>query len=206
MRRILFLVMPAVLAILSGCQQQPREAESTGQPAIQGQDPQVDQDPKQRALAARDALFRALSARLMQAMAQGGPAGAIEVCSKEARRLAEQVSREHGVRIGRTSFKLRNPKNVPPDWAKEMVERRVQEPRFLTLPDGRIAALLPIRLQAQCLACHGPSEQIRSEVKEQLARFYPEDQATGFQEGDLRGWFWVEVPGASEEQEGGSAG
>jgi hypothetical protein len=23
---------------------------------------------------------------------------------------------------------------------------------------------------------------------------YPKDQATGFKEGDLRGWFWVEVP------------
>jgi hypothetical protein len=31
-------------------------------------------------------------------------------------------------------------------------------------------------------------------VKEALAEHYPEDQATGFQEGDLRGWFCIEVP------------
>ena len=27
-----------------------------------------------------------------------------------------------------------------------------------------------------------------------LAKEYPADQATGFKENDLRGWFWVEVP------------
>jgi len=27
-----------------------------------------------------------------------------------------------------------------------------------------------------------------------LAAKYPMDQATGFKEGDLRGWFWIEVP------------
>ena len=32
------------------------------------------------------------------------------------------------------------------------------------------------------------------EVREALATHYPADQATGFQTGDLRGWFWVTVP------------
>ncbi len=31
-------------------------------------------------------------------------------------------------------------------------------------------------------------------VKEVLASGYPRDEATGFAEGDLRGWFWIEVP------------
>ena len=51
-----------------------------------------------------------------------------------------------------------------------------------------------IRLKAQCLKCHGPKEQILPEVRDALARDYPKDQATGFQEGDLRGWFWLSVP------------
>ena len=49
-------------------------------------------------------------------------------------------------------------------------------------------------LKVQCLACHGLKEQISPEVQAQLDRLYPEDQATGFNEGDLRGWFWVNVP------------
>jgi len=31
-------------------------------------------------------------------------------------------------------------------------------------------------------------------VREQLSTHYPDDAATGYQAGDLRGWFWVEVP------------
>ena len=35
---------------------------------------------------------------------------------------------------------------------------------------------------------------LAGEVKNELASLYPNDQATGFKEGDLRGWFWVNVP------------
>jgi hypothetical protein len=40
--------------------------------------------------------------------------------------------------------------------------------------------------------CHGPSESLAPDIKEKLATLYPQDQATGFSEGELRGWFWVE--------------
>lgn len=143
-------------------------------------------------MAAKDALFTRLSGRLMQAMGTGGPEGAIEICSKEARSLAEQVGQEQGVRIGRTGVRLRNSENVAPVWAEGLIEARTQEPVFGVLSDQRSVALLPIKLQAQCLACHGPSDRLSPGVQEQLAALYPDDQATGFQEGELRGWFWVE--------------
>jgi hypothetical protein len=132
----------------------------------------------------------------MQAIGTGGPAKAIEVCSEEAPQIAAAVAEEHHVAIGRTSFQLRNPRNQPPAWARPLIEQRPTDPRFVELPDQRTGALLPIRLQAQCTACHGPRDQISPEVRDQLDRLYPEDEATGFQEGDLRGWFWVEVPAA----------
>ena len=51
-----------------------------------------------------------------------------------------------------------------------------------------------IPTQKLCLGCHGKS--IAPEVKAKLAELYPEDKATGFSEGDLRGAFVVtrEVP------------
>jgi hypothetical protein len=42
--------------------------------------------------------------------------------------------------------------------------------------------------------CHGPREMIADEVQTALSAHYPEDRAVGFSEGDLRGWFWIEVP------------
>jgi hypothetical protein len=130
----------------------------------------------------------------MAAMAQGGPASAIEVCSKEAAKIAQRVSEEQGVTIGRTSFQLRNASNEAPEWAEQWIRNRETNPQFKELPNGHTAALLPIMLKAQCLACHGPSEQLAPDVLQKLNELYPNDQATGFHEGDLRGWFWVEVP------------
>jgi hypothetical protein len=151
-------------------------------------------DARARALAAKDALFEQLSARLMSAMSNGGPVAAIEVCSKEAARIAAEVSEETGVKIGRTSFKLRNPANVPPAWATSLVEQRAAEPQFVDLSDGGLGALLPIRLKPQCMVCHGPEDKIAADVLTALSERYPEDAATGFEVDDLRGWFWVEVP------------
>jgi hypothetical protein len=142
-------------------------------------------------LAAKDALFEKLSGRLMEAMAEGGPSAAILVCQKEAPQIAKAVGQTQGVSIGRTGVRLRNPNNQAPAWAAGLIERKTDKPTFVTLSDNKAAALLPIKLQMQCLMCHGPNEQIAPGVKAQLQSSYPADQATGFNEGDLRGWFWV---------------
>ena len=147
----------------------------------------------EKALAARDAMFTSLKGRLMEVIGSEGPGAAISVCAKEAPQIAEQISQEHGLEIGRTSFRLRNTDNAPPTWAAQLVADRVSEPTYLT-QGGKLAALLPIRIQAPCLVCHGAEDTIPTPVKEALSEHYPKDQATGFQDGDLRGWFSVEVP------------
>jgi hypothetical protein len=150
-----------------------------------------DDQQQAKMLAAKDALFEKLSGRLMEAMGEGGPAAAILVCQKEAPQIASTVGQEQGVSIGRTGVRLRNPNNQAPQWAAELVEQKIDKPTFVMLSDNKAAALLPIKLQVQCLMCHGPDEQISPDVKTQLQKSYPADQATGFNEGDLRGWFWI---------------
>ena len=49
--------------------------------------------------------------------------------------------------------------------------------------------------------CRGSAGEIDEEVLAALAENYPDDQATGFIEGDLRGWFWVEAPPGEPEVE-----
>ena len=146
-------------------------------------------------LAARDALFQQLSGKLMSAMSQG-PAEAIAVCQKEAAMIAMTVGEQHGVKIGRVGVRLRNPQNTGPAWAAALIEARTDTPVFTSLSNGNTAAFLPIRLQPQCLMCHGPEDQIDPLIQDQLTKLYPNDEATGFEEGDLRGWFWVEKPAA----------
>jgi len=157
---------------------------------VEGETPADEQ--KQAMLAAKDALFQKLSGRLMEAMGTQGPAAAIAVCQKEAVQIAADVGDSHGLKIGRTGVRLRNVNNQPPSWAKAMTDAKVDTPQFVSLTNGNAAALLPIKLQAQCLMCHGPGEQIAPVIQDQLVKLYPSDQATGFQEGELRGWFWIE--------------
>jgi hypothetical protein len=183
----------AVLWISAGCAQSvPPQNRSQMLSLDQLNDAQRDQ--REIALAARDAMFQRLLTELTEALRSSGPASAIRVCSQKAPQIAEDVSQEFGVRIGRTSHRLRNPNNAPPDWAEPLVNAEVTEPQLVALADGRLGAFLPIRLKPQCLMCHGASDQILPEVQQALDHAYPKDQATGFREGDLRGWFWVSVP------------
>lgn len=152
------------------------------------------------AVAARDALFNRLMERLQNVIQEQGLAKAIAVCAEEAPKIAQDVGKQRGVRIGRTAHKLRNPNNRPPTWAQPLVQAQVKEPRVLLHSDGRLAVLLPIRLKSQCLVCHGPETAIPKEVRNALRERYPEDQATGFGEDELRGWFWVEVPQSKDNK------
>jgi hypothetical protein len=149
----------------------------------------------EKAQAARAALFDALKGRLTEVVGASGTAAAIAVCKEEAPELARRVSMEQGVVIGRTAVRLRNPGNAAPDWARPYIERGIDRPLYLHHADtGELAVLLPIRLMPECLQCHGPAEHIPAEVRERLAAEYPDDAATGFKVGDLRGWFHILVP------------
>jgi hypothetical protein len=145
---------------------------------------------------ARGELASTLMSRVTEVMQKDGPAQAVEVCNLEAQGLTQDVAEKHGVDIGRTSFRLRNPDNTPPEWAREfdLIEDRVEKQVILKRQQqSELAVLSPIRLAEKCTACHGKKDQLAPGVQEELAKRYPEDEATGFEAGDLRGWFWVEV-------------
>jgi hypothetical protein len=147
-----------------------------------------------QAIKARDALFKKLSGRLMEVIQAQGPAVAIQVCSQEAPQIAQSIGQEFNVKIGRTAVKLRNPKNSAPDWVEPLLESNPTEAEFVRLEEGTVGALLPIRMQQKCMLCHGPADTLQEDIRVQLHERYPDDAATGFREGDLRGWFWIESP------------
>lgn len=152
-----------------------------------------DQAMLERAQEAQKALGSTLMRELTEAVSKDSYAEAVEVCNVRAPQIAESVRDEQQVAIGRTSFDLRNPDNEPPTWAEPYVDKRVPEASVLR-SDDQLAYLLPIRLGEMCTGCHGPADSLAEGVPERLAEMYPDDEATGFQAGDLRGWFWVEVP------------
>lgn len=126
---------------------------------------------------------------------QAGPAEAISVCSMEAPSIATTLSVD-GVVMGRSSHKLRNPDNAPPRWLAGHLDSfaagKQQGPLVLELEGGRYGYAEPIATQGMCLLCHG--ENLAPEIATRISEAYPEDNATGFREGDVRGVFWVEFP------------
>ena len=133
---------------------------------------------------------------LKQALVKGmesGPMEAMDVCRIKAPKLAAQAARP-GVTLGRTSHKLRNPSNAPADWMKPLLKAYraadgKQPARTVQLTDGKTGYVEPIYAQTLCLTCHGTN--LAPPVQEHLASRYPNDQATGFSDGDFRGRFWV---------------
>jgi len=157
----------------------------------------------ERAEAARERLFRDLLGRLTGALEAGDAASAIEVCRIEAPAIADAVGEASSVRIGRTSFRLRNPANRPPAWSIPMVEARAERTALVADRAGTLGVLEPIHLAGPCLTCHGDRSSMTAGLRTAIDRHYPADEATGFTEGELRGWFWVEVPPAPTTAPGG---
>ncbi len=144
-------------------------------------------------------LLRPFKAQLKGALQAGmaeGPVSAIDVCAVKAPQIAASLS-TNGVRMGRTSHKLRNPANVAPAWAREILETYLEEPAqrkpvTVALGNSLMGHEEPIVAQPMCLACHGGT--LAPDIALAIDTTYPEDRATGFEAGDLRGIFWVEYP------------
>jgi hypothetical protein len=141
-----------------------------------------------------------LLAVLQAEIARGGAAGAVEVCRDKAPAMARTASEESGWAIRRVSLRNRNPKAVPDAWERATLEdfdRRAaagvppaQLERAEIVSDGgrrlqRYMRALPT--QDLCTQCHGTPDRISPAVAAKLAQLYPQDRATGYQVGQIRG-------------------
>ena len=142
-----------------------------------------------------------LSGRLMAALGSGGPVEAISVCKIAAPEISADLSDKAGARVARTALKVRNTDNRPDVAARAVleefaadIEAGTEEPpeQFERRPDGSARYMKAIITQPMCLACHG--KELAPAVRSAIAELYPQDEATGFATGDLRGAFIVEWP------------
>lgn len=147
------------------------------------------------------AVGSALKERLMSALQGGDLAAAAAACADEAQGMTALATAGTRSRAGRSSLRLRNPANTAPDWVQAWLETQGERPAAgavgfsTTQREGEVVvgrSLTPIPVEAPCLTCHGPTEALSPEVVALLATRYPQDQATGYQLGDLRGALWAE--------------
>lgn len=201
MRRIYPALLLTTLLTLNACERsKPDNTTNADDPGVSWVRVDVDaltgQQAAQRARAieARNELASTLKGELMDAIQSKGPVHAIEVCHTRAPQIATDVARSEGVRIGRTSQRLRNDSNVAPSWMSQVVDENSPELNAFAATDGALAVAYPIMLENACVMCHGSDEQVPAAVRAEIDERYPSDRARGYAPGDLRGWFWVEVP------------
>lgn len=143
-----------------------------------------------------------LKEALERALKEQGPVAAISVCRDQAPRIAAKLSREQGAIVSRTSLKVRNVRNAPRPWQRaglELFERKLAEgetsdalEHFEFQADGSARYLRAIVTAPMCTLCHG--ESLSPQIQSALREHYPEDRATGFKPGDVRGAFSIEWP------------
>ena len=180
---------------LTGCSQPSEKVQASSSPAAL-----MDEDAaKAKAKESFQKLGGALKERLQAAMKDGGPTAAVEVCHQEAPELASEISEELGYKMGRSSHRLRSPRNRPSAAIKEYLMKHADTPAA-EVPveanlDGEVwTVIAPIATQPLCLTCHGEAESMDPKLYSVLKEKYPEDNAVGFKAGDLRGVFWAEIP------------
>lgn len=145
---------------------------------------------------------------MQEAVADKGVAGAIPVCKEQAPELIKAKRQETGWDIRRVSLKPRNAERATPDlWeVRQLADFNVraalgEKPETLEKsevvsidgkPVFRYMKALPVG--DVCLKCHGPAETLDPALKAKLAESYPQDRATGYAKGQIRGALTVKRP------------
>jgi hypothetical protein len=131
--------------------------------------------------------------------AQGVPADERtfqQVC-RPVGQQAQQIAQQNGWVVVQMAEKYRNPLHRLDSEGQRLFRLFTQDRRLLGLwvrteMDGRPGTryFRRIRVDAACLACHGPKDQRPEFVKQR----YADDRAWDFVVGDLRGLYSVFVP------------
>jgi len=146
--------------------------------------------------------FALLSKNLAEAIAKDGVPGAIGFCSEKALPLTASVGADFGATLRRASHKARNPRNKADATELEILNAfrdtltagKAPEPQSRKHADGSQSFFAPIVLaNPLCLKCHGaPGQDIDADTLAALRKMYPQDEATGFKLGELRGLWRVD--------------
>lgn len=150
-----------------------------------------------------------LGQKLRGTMSSEGPIAAVGVCKETAPAIAKRLSEQHAAQVGRVGTRARNAKTgVPNAWQREALtefdariaqgEKPAAMEYWKVVETGNGQRELhyakAIVTQPLCVSCHGNTEDIPAPLLEKIRAEYPQDQATGYSAGKLRGAVVVTKP------------
>ncbi len=154
-------------------------------------------------------LLSQLGQKLTSTMSAEGPEAAVSVCKQASPAIAKALSAKQGAQMTRVGTRVRNPAmGTPNSWQKEALaqfEGRLSQGEapagmeyWKVVDSGQGKRELhyakPIMVQPMCVTCHGSPSEIPASLAEKIRSEYPQDQATGYSVGKLRGAVVVSRP------------
>ena len=145
---------------------------------------------------------------MQETLAAQGATAAIPVCKVKAPQLLQEQADKTGWSIRRVSLKTRNPERGTPDaWeARQLADfniRAANGEKIERLEHGEVLSeggrqtyryIRAIPVGQVCLGCHGPADSIEPGLRAELNKNYPQDRATGYALGQVRGALTVKRP------------
>lgn len=149
-------------------------------------------------------IAQGLAERLQARMADEGVPGAVDFCARAALELTDSlVAAYPGANVKRTSTRIRNPRNAPDAlendaliWFDSVHSATGTLPASLVQVAGseEVRFYRPLVVAPFCTECHGAPAALDPAVRALLVERYPDDQAVGYEAGELRGVIRVSLP------------
>jgi len=192
-------VMLALIACKNNEKKEADKTEVKQEQVVEKEAPAPDFDHKKykmKGMLLAKSTFKVFKSKIEEVGSQQGLPAVVDFCHANAQKLTDSIGKAHHVEMRRTSHKLRNPKNEPTKYEMDVLNQYLEminknqrlEPIVRKEKDGYVHFYAPIKVKEKCLQCHGqPGTEIKEVVLEKIKEKYPEDKATGFKVGDLRG-------------------
>lgn len=143
-------------------------------------------------------LLQTLGGEMKKHIKSGDINKTIHFCSSNALLLTSQVDKKLGdnISIKRISTKYRNPANKPTRVEAKilfMLENS-NSPILTKVSDDKYKFYQPLRItKPVCLKCHGTGKDMPEIARKTIHEIYPQDRATNYKFGDLRGAIVVTI-------------
>lgn len=171
--------------------------------ACERKPPQPDPADIQTARQAAAALEARFRSDILERIDRGeDPAGVFIAYRENAETMTAETAKLFSIDLKRTSQRLSNRDNAPDDWElKQLDNFQFADEAGLDLATMDVAEIVtegedryfrwmkPITVTETCLVCHG--EQVPVPILRLFAQDYPENEATGYFEYELRGAYSV---------------
>ena len=140
---------------------------------------------------------KTLKPELKKALKSGGAKHAVEVCNIQSPLITRNINAaNYGWEVKRVSLKNRNINAKPNQWESKILKifdkratlgMKAEKSVYAKIVDKEFRFMKAQITDGVCLTCHG--KNVSAEIKQIINAKYPQDKATGYSLGEVRGAF-----------------